>query len=48
MNNSMNSLTDEVEKLLLHKAISTNSGDTAVEMIGITQRIIARMQSHYE
>jgi len=31
--------------MLLHKVISTNRGDSAVEMIGATQRIIARMQS---
>src|SRR5215217_9264393 len=45
MNNSINSLADRVEELLLHKVIPTNSGNAAVEMISATQRIIARMQS---
>src|SRR4051794_5498814 len=45
MNNSMNSLADQVEELLLGKVISVSSGDAAVEVIGTTQRIIARMQS---
>ena len=45
MKNSMNFLADEAEEVLLDKEISMCSGGSAVEMIGATQHIIARMQS---
>ena len=41
----MSFLADQIEELLLRKRTSANRGDSAVEMIGATQRIIARMQS---
>jgi len=41
----MNFLADQVQELLLDKVTPTNSGNAAVEMIGVTQRIIARMQA---
>src|SRR5215217_9442135 len=39
------SVADEAIQVLLNKDISTCNGDDAVEMIGATQRMIARLQS---